>query len=1293
MALEDTSSGLDQGRSSQITAGSGKSVLSSSVIKYLNEKHGNDPSIAIVYFYFSFSDTKKQERDGMLASLIKQICCCRPDTPESVKRLGRYKDKGMRPSAEELQEELIIATRGFSAVYIVIDALDECPELGGRRKELMKTVHDILTTAGDNLHLFCTSRKEPDIDTKLRPHLSGKARAGIDLSAHLLEIERDIRQYIDSTLTESKYKSWPDDTKGEVKEALVKKSDGMFQYVRCQFDELGKLKTPGEITQALENLPQGLDKTYQRMLQNIDPKYQIRVANALKWLSFSIRPLTLDELAEIFILQPGDNVIGDDIERLFDTEDVLTYFAGLIIVYEEEYSEDNKQYIRLAHFSIKEYLTSSRLQKDDALAFSFSETDAHLWIAYSCLSYHIYLSTLDSISDRERGYAPATTMLYCLARLPHLTELLLSRRFDTRKYLIQEDLNAVLWNAVYGGNVEIVSLLLDEGADANISLKPSGKIEFGDGKYGDTLQVAAFQGHTAIRGKWGSALQVAAGKRHLDVLKLLVGLGANINDPSNEAECVLSAAVRNYDCLQFLLDSEADVNLRGTGQWSQTALDKAARNAYWDQFDLLLEKGPHLDLGGKGSYPLHSLLGADRLTSGQALPRIKRLLDLGVDPNAQDGDSGTALHLACMRGNAQIARFLINNGADVNMTGEMHGTALQICASQGFTSLAELLLENEADPNIQGGFDGDALQAACAGKGIHLGMVQLLLDHGVDVNAQGGLYGSALGAAVHGLGHKSLNILRLLLDHGADVSAQVGPHKTALQIAAGGSNLDVVRLLLDHGADVNAQAEYHETALQNAAIGGNLDVMRLLLDHGADVNARAGLYETALHAAAMGGSLDAVRLLLDHGADVNVQADFPYGTALHIAASGSNLDVVRLLLDHGADASAHNRGWEDGTVLQVAVNKNNLDVVRLLLDHGADVNAQGGGSRTALRVAVIENNLDVVRLLLDHGADVNAQVGKLESPLQALRVSERTMGILRILIEHGANVQEPKDEYDSLWHYVAADSSQHATALLQLLLEHNANINQVDGKFGTALHLAFFPWNSKTEGKVTSKSSSKIKHGLMSRIQFLLESGAGVDVRGGRYSFALQAACAFGHEVVESRMKTDIAFLEISFEAVKFLLHKCPGIDINARGGIFGTALQAAAYAGNTELVRLLLSQETHIICNEHCGKYRTALNAAAIRGYWHIVDILLEAGAKSDVHLLIEPDEEWIAKIREENGASAEARYRKFWEVEKSEYEQALFARGRHVAYYYFIRVWILVRFQLLFNFLATIFGRWMKR
>ncbi len=195
---------------------------------------------------------------------------------------------------------------------------------------------------------------------------------------------------------------------------------------------------------------------------------------------------------------------------------------------------------------------------------------------------------------------------------------------------------------------------------------------------------------------------------------------------------------------------------------------------------------------------------------------------------------------------------------------------------------------------------------------------------------------------------------------------------------------------------------------------------------------------------------------------------------------------------------------------------------------------------------------------------------------------------------------------------------------MQRLLEKGADVNGTRGQrlhAPTALHaLLQTPDPERVEWK---------------KVEFLLKCGANPNLSAGTYGFPLQAACARSEH-------STFADNEIG---VRALLYECPDIDVNAVGGPFATALQAAASTGKTDSVKQLLEKGADV--NMRGGRYHTALNAAVVRGYWNIVEVLLEAGADPDCRHLQEPDEQWLKGVREEDGRGAVERYRKFWEVQ----------------------------------------------
>lgn len=138
------------------------------------------------------------------------------------------------------------------------------------------------------------------------------------------------------------------------------------------------------LKKALWSLPKTLDETYDRILQGLESTGQRQDAiTALRWLCFSNVPLRLSEIIEVLAIECGDGGGFCPDERLPDPADIMVICSSLINCSEEA---DGTR-IRLAHFSVKEYLLSDRC----LLALEFQPPTCHMAIAEGCLHYLLYL--------------------------------------------------------------------------------------------------------------------------------------------------------------------------------------------------------------------------------------------------------------------------------------------------------------------------------------------------------------------------------------------------------------------------------------------------------------------------------------------------------------------------------------------------------------------------------------------------------------------------------------------------------------------------------------------------------------------------------------------------------------------------------------------------------------------------------------------------------------------------------------------------------------------------------------
>jgi hypothetical protein len=104
----------------------------------------------------------------------------------------------------------------------------------------------------------------------------------------------------------------------------------------------------------LKRLPKILDETYARMLEAItDDEDQEIAIRALQWLAFSNRPLTIYELAETAVIDPGQDPAVQIDNRFEDPFAMLRILSSLVTVRPRD-AEDSE--VLLSHFSVKEYL-------------------------------------------------------------------------------------------------------------------------------------------------------------------------------------------------------------------------------------------------------------------------------------------------------------------------------------------------------------------------------------------------------------------------------------------------------------------------------------------------------------------------------------------------------------------------------------------------------------------------------------------------------------------------------------------------------------------------------------------------------------------------------------------------------------------------------------------------------------------------------------------------------------------------------------------------------------------------
>ena len=203
-------------------AGCGKTILSSTIVEDVQRHCCQAVGFGLAPFYFTFTDRGKQSYEAMLRSLIAQLGLQEPGLPVlQEKHDQRHKLKG-ELNVQSIESILLVILATFDTVFVVLDALDECPEEGNARSKLFDGLEYLVNEAA-NLKIFMTSRDIPDIrDCMVR---FPAERLPIMTSA----VDRDIKSYVALQLSQGQYfRRLKRESLDLIQTTITRQADGMY---------------------------------------------------------------------------------------------------------------------------------------------------------------------------------------------------------------------------------------------------------------------------------------------------------------------------------------------------------------------------------------------------------------------------------------------------------------------------------------------------------------------------------------------------------------------------------------------------------------------------------------------------------------------------------------------------------------------------------------------------------------------------------------------------------------------------------------------------------------------------------------------------------------------------------------------------------------------------------------------------------------------------------------------------------------------------------------------------------
>jgi hypothetical protein len=205
-------------------------LISSAIIEDI--KHLRESKSALVaYYYFDFKDAAKRDIRGLLTSLLLQLVddsdCCWDLLSQLHKRC---RDGSDQPSDATLAQCLknMLDLPGQLPMYIIIDALDECPNNIGTpssREKVLNFVEDLVRLNHPNLFMCITSRPEQDITTILNPLIPASHRVSLhEEIGQRGDIDSYVRSFVQS---DRAMRRWRMEDRELVIDMLSERANGM----------------------------------------------------------------------------------------------------------------------------------------------------------------------------------------------------------------------------------------------------------------------------------------------------------------------------------------------------------------------------------------------------------------------------------------------------------------------------------------------------------------------------------------------------------------------------------------------------------------------------------------------------------------------------------------------------------------------------------------------------------------------------------------------------------------------------------------------------------------------------------------------------------------------------------------------------------------------------------------------------------------------------------------------------------------------------------------------------------